>query len=300
MRKLGAKFFRLLRLKREHPQGEWRFVGDTHPGKTRKNNEDLWVVFRPKVLPDGRVSYATFVADGMGGPEEGEVAAALARDTVEKLWNELEISALSPNWPLDWGIAALRAANEAIIDHKDAGKGKVSSGTTGILVVYIGETVDIFHVGDSPAIQVDSRSIRQITVDHTEVGLATAEGAIDADPMAHVLVYALGHCTFWFERYDHNQVIVRVGQLILTATDGLIDSVGMPALAAILTRRGFLTKASDLFDKTIVSLGSPRLAKFLGCRELLDKIREELMAAYLAGKAEDNGTFVLARYTRQD
>ena len=169
-----------------------------------------------------------------------------------------------------------------------------------MLSIYVGALVYTFHVGDSPAILVEKRSLRQFTRDHTELALATEEGMEFEDPWAHALVYSLGHNTFWHERYDSNKVFVRSGQIVVTCTDGLITEIGWAMLTAILTRRGFLTKARDLFDKMIVALGNTRLAEFLGSRELLDQIRAELLAAYLASKAEDNMTFLLARYTSQD
>jgi serine/threonine protein phosphatase PrpC len=265
------------------------------------HNEDLWRVFRPKKLANGRIAYAVFVGDGMGGYEAGEVSVACACDTIEKLWDGLDTSALPLNWPVDWGIAALRAANEAIIDLKDAGRCKITSGSTGMLSIYVGALVFTFHVGDSPAILVERGSLQQITVDHTELALATQEGMkFDQEPWAHSLVFWLGDNTFWHERYDRNKVFVRSGQIVVTCTDGLITEVGWAMLTAILTRRGFLTKARDLFDKMIMAIGSTRVAEFFGSRELLDRIRTELLAAYLASKAEDNMTFVLARYTSQD
>jgi protein phosphatase len=294
MSKLGAKIFRLRSILVGQP--DWQFDGDTHPGKMRKNNEDLWRVCRPKILR-GQRAYATIIADGMGGPEAGEVAVAIACDTIEQRWDALDDDQLSPDWPVDWGIATLRAANDAIKEWQETPEGRVSAGTTGTLVVYIGDTVHTFHVGDSPAIEVRSRRIRQFTRNHNEVGLQ-GEPGISIPPMEHVLVYALGQSSFWHERYDHNQVSVRIGQIVLTATDGMILNVGMRRLKTILTRRGFRRKTRDLFDALVLAFASDEVAVRFHCRDLLSRIRGELMAAYLATKADDNGTFTLARYSR--
>src|SRR4051812_1869034 len=54
------------------------FFGQTDTGKQRDNNEDA---FLAETLPGGRY-IAACVIDGVGGYEGGEIAAAIAKDTI--------------------------------------------------------------------------------------------------------------------------------------------------------------------------------------------------------------------------
>ena len=63
--------------------------GNTHVGRVRQNNEDAFQIERSLNL--------YVLSDGIGGEEQGEVASALAVDTVVKHCLEAENHRAAPN-----------------------------------------------------------------------------------------------------------------------------------------------------------------------------------------------------------
>ena len=116
-------------------------------------------------LSDGRVLVA--VADGMGGHAAGEVASALALETL--------VSTLEDGKGLD---VAFRLANREV--HEKAHEpGKQGMGTT--LVAALVEEGEYFiaNVGDSRGYLISGDGIRQLTEDHSFV--AEAMGGLTSD-----------------------------------------------------------------------------------------------------------------------
>ncbi len=161
-------------------------------GRVRNNNQDA-VVACAMVVRDAN-SHADFglfaVADGMGGHLDGEKASAQVASTVtEQIISRIYLPLLqqdleragqdedtSKHIPVNEVLAqALQAANLTIISKIP------NSGTTATLVVLIGNSVHLAHIGDSRAYIINESGIEQITRDHSlaqrlfEVGKLTRE-----------------------------------------------------------------------------------------------------------------------------
>ncbi len=113
-------------------------------------------------LSDGRILVA--VADGMGGHAAGEVASALALETLRE--------SLEGGKPLD---EAFQLAN-ARVHEKAREPGKQGMGTTLVAMVLDGGKYLMANVGDSRGYLLSAGSIRQVTEDHSFVQEAINKG----------------------------------------------------------------------------------------------------------------------------
>ncbi|MGH2810187.1 MAG: Stp1/IreP family PP2C-type Ser/Thr phosphatase [Actinomycetota bacterium] len=194
-----------------------RFGASTEIGLVREVNEDS-KLHRPPVFA---------VADGMGGHLAGDVASAIAIDTLkDKVVEDSEALA-----------AAVRDANRAIYDRASSETKLQGMGTT-LTAMYAGEdSAQIVHVGDSRAYLFRDERLRRITTDHTVVGRMVAEGKIkaeDADrhPQRNYLERALG-----IEpnvELDVELLDTQPGDRILLCSDGLFGMIDDAQIEGVL------------------------------------------------------------------
>lgn len=156
----------------------------TDVGLVREHNEDAYVV-------EDRL-FA--VADGMGGHAAGEVASAIAIDTVGDL---IECDPIRPEDLKN----AIAEANDRILDAVEDHPERRGMGTTmtGVALVnaFGTEHWAVFNVGDSRVYRVLDGRLQQVTVDHSEVqellsaGLITEREA-QVHPARNVITRSLG------------------------------------------------------------------------------------------------------------
>jgi serine/threonine protein phosphatase PrpC len=123
-----------------------------------------------KSLGDGRILVA--VADGMGGHAAGEVASALALETL--------FACLEDGKELD---EAFVLANAEVHD-KAHEPGKQGMGTTLVAALIDDGEYMVANVGDSRGYLISPEGIRQITEDHSFVAEALKMGQSQAEAMA--------------------------------------------------------------------------------------------------------------------
>jgi len=121
-------------------------------------------------LADGRLLVA--VADGMGGHAAGEVASALALQTL--------VSALEDGMDLE---AAFVHANAEVHD-KAREPGKQGMGTTLVAALVDDGEFMVANVGDSRGYLLTAEGIRQVTEDHSFVAEAVKRGQSLEEAMA--------------------------------------------------------------------------------------------------------------------
>ena len=155
----------------------------TDVGRVRESNEDA--LLTRDASQDGSVLVA--VADGMGGHNAGEVASAIAIESLSRFSDAA--AALGE---------AVGQANAAIWEAACADVEKEGMGTTLVcaLVTASGE-VTIANVGDSRAYAVAKGEARLVTVDHTWVTDQVRSGQLSEDeashsPYRHLLTRSLG------------------------------------------------------------------------------------------------------------
>ena len=112
------------------------------------------------------------VADGMGGHAAGDVASALAMETL--------VAALEDGGGL---VEAFRAAN-AQVNSKSMEPGKHGMGTTMVAAVVEGGEFTVANVGDSRCYLLSADGIKQLSEDHSFVAEAIKRGQSEEEAQA--------------------------------------------------------------------------------------------------------------------
>jgi PPM family protein phosphatase len=164
----------------------------TDVGRVREANEDALLALPEPPTPDGPILVA--VADGMGGHRAGEVASAIAIDSLRDAFN----TATPSDTPDAFLARAVEAANAAIYREAARDEEKEGMGTTLVCAVVsdAGDVV-IANVGDSRAYAVSDGRARLVTSDHTWVNERVLAGEMserDArhSPYRNLLTRSLG------------------------------------------------------------------------------------------------------------
>lgn len=195
----------------------WQAVGATDVGRVRKGNEDSFLV------DSGRGVF--LVADGMGGHAAGEIASAIAAQTVggallDGVDRGLEADALAQAM-----VQSFRTADQAIADHVAQNPTTLGMGTTVTACVTCTDgTYRIGHIGDSRAYLMRGGRLAQVTTDHTWVQREVDEGRLTPSGarrhrLSHILSRALGA-----EPSDDPDILsgqLFPGDLLLLCSDGL-------------------------------------------------------------------------------
>lgn len=225
----------------------------SHVGLRRELNEDTY-------YGDAELGL-WLVADGMGGHDSGEVASALARDTVVR-----EVRAGKPL------AEAIRRANEDIIRQSKQRNETMPMGTT-VVAIRVASTgrFELAWVGDSRAYLWNGK-LQQVSSDHSYVQELIDQGQLTPEqarshPYRNVVTKALGVTEP--EKLDIETVTgeLRPGTSILLCSDGLTEEVDEGMIAATVAQ------------------------KEVSAQECVD----HLVAAALDGGGSDNITVVLLR-----
>ncbi|MEO7730425.1 MAG: protein phosphatase 2C domain-containing protein, partial [Kofleriaceae bacterium] len=175
------------------------------------------------------------VADGMGGHAAGEVASAMAVDTVRKsLEGEREQIEMFKRAPTDAGRrgivqllqSAVLSAHQAVFQRGQHEADKAGMGTTLDVVLVAGPEAFVAHVGDSRTYLVRDGRSSQITTDHTVAEVLVIEGKLTIEeaqvsPLRTILVNAIGVSADVGVEMAH--VTLKRGDRLLLCSDGLHD-----------------------------------------------------------------------------
>jgi serine/threonine protein phosphatase PrpC len=167
-------------------------------GRVRESNEDALLTLGAD--RDGQVLVA--VADGMGGHNAGEVASAIAVESLARTF-ESDEGGLTAGGGNGDGIGdrlgmAVEQANRAIWEAAAADIEKEGMGTTLVCaVVAASGEVTIANVGDSRAYAFAGGQARLVTIDHTWVTDQVRSGNMSEreaqfSPYRHLLTRSLG------------------------------------------------------------------------------------------------------------
>ena len=196
--------------------------GRTHPGKVRDHNEDTFSVEPPTSARARAQGTLLIVSDGMGGHAAGEVASAIAVETIPAAYYRDQPRAAagsdSPPPVAEALVGAVLEANAAIYAEAERTPERQGMGCTVVAAVVQASELIVAHVGDSRAYLVHSGQIRQLTRDHSWVGQQVAAGILTPEqaerhPRRSLLLQALGR---------ESQVEVEVGEHPLESGDVLV------------------------------------------------------------------------------
>jgi len=182
------------------------YAAQTAEGRVREHNEDA-VLCCPELS-------LWAVADGMGGHQCGEVASAIALETLR------EATASGSDL-----VAAIHAANGAISGAAGQDAGKRGMGTTLVAARFADAAFEVAWVGDSRAYRVSAGSITLLTRDHTWVQAMIDAGEMSEDearshPRRNIVFQCLGRDDQPLE-VGLIQGTLELGELLLLCSDGL-------------------------------------------------------------------------------
>lgn len=217
-----------------------RYAARTDVGLVRSHNEDSYLLASPVFA----------VCDGMGGHAAGEVASAIAVQT---------IAAHAPKTLDDVALgAAIEEANRAIIAAADAGEGKPGMGCTASAIMIEEDRMAVAHVGDSRVYLLHEGSLVRITHDHSFVEELVDSGQISADearvhPSRSVITRALGSDPDMYA--DHFTIDVFVGDRIIICSDGLSSMVSDTELESVAVSCATPSQAADNLVSAALTAG---------------------------------------------
>ena len=195
-----------------------RVYKKTDIGLRRTSNQDFC---DGGVFPDGNAWIV--VCDGVGGANGGNIASALAIQTIcDVLFSQYkdqhgcEVEALLQQ--------AVSAANAAVYEASRKDSQLSGMGTTVVAAIIKDGKAHIIHVGDSRAYMIRSNYAEQLTVDHSMVQELVLMGKISPDeaathPWRNVITRALGSHETVEAEYDC--VPFEEKDKLLLCTDGL-------------------------------------------------------------------------------
>ena len=223
--------------------------GVTNVGRVRTNNEDSFRVVEPMNL--------YILSDGMGGEAHGEIASAMAVETIAKHCAETEVDpsmTIFADMPSAWTektrrlSSAVHLANKTIFDSAQKHPEQRGMGATVTAAWIDGTRLSVAHVGDSRAYLLRSGSLQQLTSDHSLVAEQVRRGILtpaeaERSDMQSVLLRALGaHQEIEVDSEEHT---LFGGDVLLLCSDGLTRMVTEPEIAGTLQSEPDPTKASE-------------------------------------------------------
>jgi PPM family protein phosphatase len=140
-----------------------RIAAVTDPGRTRRHNEDAYLMAPPLFA----------IADGMGGAQAGEVASRLAtaalKESGAEAGGERRIADL------------IQEANRRVYDRSARDPDTSGMGTTITVALVEDEHVAFGHVGDSRAYLIRDARMEQLTEDHSLVNELLKTGKLSRE-----------------------------------------------------------------------------------------------------------------------
>ncbi|MDD0842799.1 PP2C family protein-serine/threonine phosphatase [Pseudomonas sp. Gutcm_11s] len=181
------------------------FAAQSVAGRVRGHNEDA-VLCRPELG-------LWAVADGMGGHQCGEVASALALETLHQ--SVVAGSDLAN---------AIHSAHQAILGATQAEAGR-PMGSTVVAAHFSGADFEVAWIGDSRAYRISLEGIARLTRDHSWVQAMIDAGELSIEdarvhPRRNIVTQCLGQGEQVLE-VGRVQGSLAPGELLLLCSDGL-------------------------------------------------------------------------------
>jgi serine/threonine protein phosphatase PrpC len=223
--------------------------GVTSVGRVRANNEDSF-----RIVPELNLFV---LSDGMGGEAHGEIASALAVETIVNHCLETQSDpamTIFGDMPANWSektrrlSSAVHLANKSIFDSAAAHPEQHGMGATLTAAWVDDTTLSIAHVGDSRAYLLRGGILQQLTSDHSLVAEQVRRGILtpaeaEKSEMQSVLLRALGaHPEIEVDAEEH---MLFGGDVLLLCSDGLTRMVTEPEIAGTLQAEPDPTKAAE-------------------------------------------------------
>jgi PPM family protein phosphatase len=222
----------------------------TDPGRQRSGNEDATFASAPVFV----------LADGMGGAQAGEVAAAIVAQTFER--------GLPAEGSAEERLAqTVQQANREIHERQLAEHEHAGMGTT-VTAAYLDEdSVAIANVGDSRGYLFRDGELKRLTSDHSLVQELVSKGEItDEEALEHpqrsIITRALGPEAV--VEVDTWSYPLRPGDVVMLCSDGLTDMLPERQVQQALAESATLSAAADrLIDEANAAGGRDNITVVL-------------------------------------
>jgi serine/threonine protein phosphatase PrpC len=247
--------------------------GHTDKGKKRANNEDSYICysFKNSRLP----YYLLAVADGMGGHQGGEIASALAVETIrENARSKFSQEVIPGSEYAKLLETSIQQANKEIFSRAAADKDLTGMGSTMVAALISNKKTYISNVGDSRAYLIRGKNIEQITIDHNWKSEQLQKGQLSEEdiknsPYKDLITRSLG--LYEEAKIDTFEVDARPEDYLLLCSDGL---------HSLLSKKEIL--------KTFTKFKNPKKIS----RRLIDSANKK--------GGHDNITVIVAHFLKED
>ena len=234
---------------------KFKLAAGTNVGLIRTNNEDnfvvcpdlstsQWLIPQDGEFADlGPYGALLVVADGMGGANAGEVASAIAVQTIQEIFvpNTLKSIVGDEKAIQKFMSDVVKAADLKILNRSTTDSNTRGMGTTVVMAWILGTRAYVCWCGDSRCYALSRRNnqLIQVSKDHSYVQELVDRGELAPEymhdhPLSNVITRCLGDTekraqpeTRVFELYD--------GDTILLCSDGLSGLIYDEHIAAILS-----------------------------------------------------------------
>lgn len=263
---------------------KFQLAAGTNVGLVRTNNEDNFVVCPDLTTSDWRIpqvsEYADLgafgtllvVADGMGGANAGEVASAIAVETIQGAFSPDRLQEVigSDEIVQEFMKEVVRTADLRIFKKSKEDSSTSGMGTTVVMAWILGEKVFVCWCGDSRCYMLNKhKGLVRLSKDHSYVQELIDRGELDPDlAMDHPYSNVITRCLGDMENRavpDTRVFQLHNGDTILLCSDGL---------------SGLCT------DSQILEL-------LISFRDNADECKDKLISAALGEGGHDNVTVAL-------
>lgn len=220
-------------------------------GRERENNEDNCCVCQDLTKGDwqnsgdfvelGKGGAVSVVADGMGGPQAGEVASGIAVDVLKKRFDYDALKPLlaDPEKIEGWLKESVSEANEAIIRRAETDPATIGMGTTVLIVWLVSNKAYLAWCGDCRCYLYRNGSLKRVTKDHSYVQELIDKGEIAHEeafnhPDGNLITRGLGDIGTSSEA-ETTVMPIKEGDILISCSDGLCSMCRDTKIEQIVT-----------------------------------------------------------------
>jgi protein phosphatase len=228
---------------------QFSLYGGSDRGLVRKNNEDS---IRYQQFEHAPVVLAV-VADGVGGHEGGEIASALAVDSIEAHVRKCVLQATSGGgygdpWPQQILLDAIEEANQLIHQQRQQQRQLASMATTVVAALILEHRLALANLGDSRCYLWREQQLQLLSHDHTVAQQMIDDGNFNEQqmkftPYHHVLSRALGMDLL--AEVDVRSMDTQGDDIYLLCSDGLTNCLSDEQIADILRRKADIDDCTE-------------------------------------------------------
>jgi len=231
----------------------------SHIGNIRSSNQDNFFcvgeymdcinkgtdnIISGTISPSSKPLFAVF--DGMGGEEQGEMAAYIAAEQMSKFKCQKDLYKSL----LDYCMVA----NSEICNFAQ-GNNIHSMGTTAAMLLFDKKKVYMCNIGDSKAFVLSERSLKQISMDHVSVSVFGRKPPLSQNlgiPESELIISPYV-----------NTMKCHADDIFLICSDGLTDMVSISEIESILLNTDKKCTAEQLLQTALKNGGKDNVTLVL-------------------------------------